>query len=83
MPQLSGAAMKQRIKIEDEERAAAEAEAKIRPGETTEAAALRIQKVRRGSHARRKTAARMMRHLVVQTPVGFFVSSSEIEKWFT
>jgi len=23
-----------------------------------------------------------MRHLVVQTPVGFFVSASEIEKWF-
>ena len=52
MPQLSGAAMKQRIKIEDEERAAAEAKAKIRPGESTEAAALRIQKVRRGSQAR-------------------------------
>jgi hypothetical protein len=83
VPQLSGAAMKQRIKIEDEERAAAEAKAKIRPGESTEAAALRIQKVRRGSQARRKTAARVMRHLVVQTPVGFFVSSSEIEKWFT
>ena len=34
------------------------------------------------SQARKRTGARLMRHLVVQTPVGFFVSASEIEKWF-
>ena len=75
--------MKQRILMEDEERAAEEF-AQAEKDETSEltGAALRIQKIRRGNEARKRTGARFMRHLVVQTPVGFFISANEIEKWF-
>ena len=77
--------MKQRIALEAEERAAAQAAARICADEQANAAAQCIQKVRRGSQTRtraRARGARVMRHLVVQTPVGFFVSANEIEKFF-
>ena len=76
VPVLSASLMKQRIAIEEEERAA-EMAAGLDPDDAN-GAALRIQKITRGKRIR----AKLMRHIVVQTPVGFFVSASEIENWF-
>jgi len=83
VPALNGAEMKQRIALEEEERVE-ELVAQAQRDEASDltGAALRIQKIRRGNQARKRTGARFMRHLVVQTPVGFFVSATEIEKWF-
>ena len=76
--------MKQRIALEEEERVEELMVAQAQKDEASDltGAALRIQKIRRGNQARKRTGARFMRHLVVQTPVGFFVSATEIEKWF-
>ena len=85
VPALSGAMMKRRIEMEEEEARAAELES-LDDDEAAEVngAALKIQKIRRGSQQRKQVGARLMRHVVsITTPLGFFVSADEIEKWFT
>jgi len=85
VPALSGAMMKRRIEMEQEEARATELES-LDDDEAAEinGAALKIQKIRRGSQQRKQVGARLMRHVVsITTPLGFFVSADEIEKWFT
>lgn len=85
VPALSGAMMKRRIEMEEEEARAAQLEA-LDDDEAAEvnSAALKIQKMRRGNASRKQVGARLMRHVVsITTPLGFFVSADEIEKWFT